>query len=197
MSTNLGQYLPSFYNGIRETDELMTVENELFDELNWKMRLAVDDQFIITCSPDMLYFWEQLLGIRYDPATETESFRRIRIINRFSSSQNLTLWWLRERLDYLIGRDYYELHLDYDNYLLQITLPIDNQFVFNELLHLIRTTIPANLIFRLTPKVFESLVIETRVYATEAERLRAGHWVVGETPILRKGSYQEVPINAN
>ena len=194
MSTNLAQYLPAYYDGITETSELIKVENELFDELNQNMSLALDDHFILTCSLEVLRFWEIALNITYNPATETVEFRRIRVINRLSETPPLTLRWLRQRLDALIGSDYYEMRVDHDLYTLHLVLSIDEQPIFDEINTFIRRVIPANIVFILTPLMYKRLEIETQLLATKAEYKRMGTWVMGVTPFLTKGDYEEVEI---
>lgn len=196
MSTNIEQLLPEYYNGIRETRELMQVEGGLFEDLSKEMRVAVDDQFILTCSREVLSFWEKILNIRYDPTTETTAFRRERIINRLSTTQNFTLRWLRQRLDHLIGREFYELRMDYDNYTMYIESSIENQLMYHEMILTVYKAIPANIRFRLVPVSHEAVEIEVQGFVTEAVFKRAGVWMVGVTPFLEKGEFEEVQLHA-
>ena len=145
MASNLGQYLPNFYEGVRETNELMRVENGLFDELGRQMRAVIDNQFILTCDLATLAFWERILNILHDPDTESTQFRRERIINRFSSRPPFTMHWLEKRLATLTDNNFQTIE-DFDNNRLEIITRIENGAVLQELNLMIMTVAPANMI---------------------------------------------------
>ena len=149
MQTDLGRYLPNYYEGIRETDGLMSVENSMFDELKSEMRVALDNQFILTCDVRVLSVWEEILGIMFNPDTESEDFRRERITNRLSTRPPFTLWFLRQRLDVVLGRENYELYMDYDNCTLQLESTTSSMAVRTEMALTMDRILPANIVFEL------------------------------------------------
>ena len=216
MQTDLSKYLPSYYDNVREMDELVRVENELFDELALKMNTVLDNQFILTCDIQTLAIWEQILNIRPNPdAGETEDFRRQRIINRLASRPPFSLWFLKSRLDAIIGRENYDLHLDHDKYELELETAVENQAVFTETTLTIYRMKPANIAFRLVPVLKDEVTVEPQLFVSQVEieyftldvdqldtvpfeqfgrSKRAGEWIVGVTPILEFEEETEVRL---
>lgn len=193
-ATDLGQYLTDFYTGIRETDVLVNIENKLFDELKKHMAGVLDNQFITTCDASVILAWERILGIRYDPNTETESFRRERIVNRLSTRPPFTLRFLINRLDQILGRDSYEVRIDHDNYTLYIESAISEQMWYTEVTTTMHRIKPANMVLILVPVLYAGVVLQERGFISEMAFMRAGFWVVGETPIEERKVEVEVNL---
>lgn len=216
MQTDLRQYLPSYYDGVRETDELVTVQGSMFDNLATQMNAVLDNQFILTCSVQILGVWEQILNIRPNPdAGETEEFRRQRIINRLASRPPFSLWFLRQRLDAIIGRENYELKMDYDQYELELETAVENQAVFSEMTLTIYRVKPANIAFKLVPVLRDEVKVRATAFISQAEvehfaldsdqldtvpfevfgrYKRVGVWEVGVTPILEFEEEKELRL---
>jgi hypothetical protein len=194
MQTDLARYLPGFYDGVRETSELMRVENGLFDDLKDQTQITLDNQFILTCDAHMLSLWEGILQITFNSDIDTEAFRRDRIINRLASRSAFTLWFLRERLDAILGRDNYYLAMRHNDYELHVETAVDNQSLFNELILTVYRIKPANILFILTPVLRDRLAIKAKAYMANVDYKRAGVWRVGATRIIETNSEEEVPI---
>jgi len=203
MKTDLGRYLPNYYEGIHETDILMEAENKLIDHLKQDMRLIMDDQFIKTCDQQMIEIWEDILNISHNPDedTEDEAFRRTRIIHRLSSIPRFTYGWLRERLNTIIGpdedgNDQYTLEVNYATHELRLESTVEHQASYNEMLLTIYRVKPANLTFRLVPILENQVNIEPSAFVDHVELKRMGCWELGVTPfILDKETGIEVRLS--
>lgn len=195
MQTNLIRLLPNYYHGVSEANELMRVENELFDKLKDQTKITVDNQFVTTCDANMLTIWEGLLQINSTVDVDI-NFRRERIVNRLLMRSTFTLWSLKERLSTILGNNY-ELIIDYGNYELLIETTADSQAIFNEMIITVYRTKPANIIFRLVPVLSSQLYVETRAFASKVDYKRAGYWIVGETPIEDVGKEREVMLHVD
>ena len=194
MQTDLSRYLPSFYDEIRETAELVKVENEMFDELRDQTKITVENQFILTCDEGMLSLWEDILQINFNPDTDTEEFRRDRIINRLASRSAMTLWFLKERLDVMLGRENYDIIINHDDYEMLIRSAIDNQALYNEVILTVYRIKPANIAFILVPVVYKKVIAKESANIRAVEYKRAGFWFAGVTPIERIGEAKEVHL---
>ena len=195
MNNNLAELLPSYYDGIRETNELMSAESSLLDELDAQMRAVMDNQFIMTCDIPTLEFWEQVLNILHDPATETTRFRRERIINRISSRPPFTLLWLRRRLDMLVGAGNYEIRFDYDRQRLELESAVDNYMYFREMIITVTRVLPANVIFTLVPYIRDSIYFYAVAHVQHYALMRAGTSRVGVTKFHEYLNEERVVLN--
>lgn len=76
-SVDLFQYLPNYYRGIREFEEIMNAEGEELGKL-WSEIDNLPNQFSATTATWGLSLWESELGLAVDPTKPTE-WRRERI----------------------------------------------------------------------------------------------------------------------
>lgn len=76
-SVDLFQYLPDYYRGIREFEEIMNAEGEELGKL-WSEIDNLPNQFSATTATWGLSLWESELGLAVDPTKPTE-WRRERI----------------------------------------------------------------------------------------------------------------------
>lgn len=76
-SVDLFQYLPNYYRGIREFEEIMNAEGEELGKL-WSEIDNFPNQFSATTATWGLSFWESELGLAVDP-TKPMEWRRERI----------------------------------------------------------------------------------------------------------------------
>ena len=189
--TRLGEYLPRYYDGIREMDELVRVENLLFDTLKDEMMIVLRNQFILECDVEMIALWESLLGIHFNPNIDNDEgyrFRRERLINRLVQRPPFTLRFLRERLDTIVGVGNYDLRMDeFADYTLRLESAIANQAAYNEMILTIYRMKPANIVFNLVPVLQDRVYIQARAYVSKLKYKRLGSWILGQTPFEQMG----------
>lgn len=188
------QYLPEFYERIRDFAELDKTESAELDELSEAVRRLLDDQFVVTAGVDALKRRERMLGIQADPSVESIAFRRNRIINRYSTKPPFTMRYLQEQLDRLVGPGRTVAEVDVQNLLLTITTTIENAALFREVEHTVKLMIPANLVYQQHTALNDGVVLAESIVAQEItwNYKLDGSWQLGAAPFATLGP--EVPV---
>ncbi len=145
----LRDYVPKIYEDVLEMDELIEVEQNLFDEAIDNANQVIDNAFIITSDTTRIRDYEKLLNIKANPATEDLQFRRERVLNRMSTKPPFTMKWLKEKLDTFIGEDNYRMTYTPNEYFIYIKVREMSSNWENELRTLLDMTLPANMIYQL------------------------------------------------
>lgn len=182
--TDLLEYLPDFYHGIREFQVIEKVEGEQFDKIDAELDNILDDQFVMTAREPSIVRRERLFKIQADPTAESLDFRRKRIINRQSIRPPFTERYLQDRFDFLLGEGISTVHVDVDNYILSVELAITDAAMFKEVLITIERIVPLNMIYLQKTAIHDSVGIKESITANRLERnMRLGTtWRLGITP---------------
>ena len=154
---NLKSYLPNIYDDVREFEELVIIEDNIFDELDVQVSKVRSNQYVLTSDIDGIIEYEKLLNIIPKPTIETTEFRRERIMNRLSMVPPFSFRFLKQKLDEIIGVNKYTASIDYPNYTLYIESSASNQIWFHEILITITKLKPANIVFINKPLVHEKI----------------------------------------
>jgi hypothetical protein len=153
--SNLKNYLPNIYKDVLETDELMSTEDLLFQDLNSETEKVRNNQFVLTSDIDGIEQYEKMLNIIANPQSDSIQFRRERIINRLSTALPYTLRYLKQRLNSLLGVDNYDLELIYDDYVFHLVTYIGEIGKLDELLRTLFAIVPVNLQQTIENKIIE------------------------------------------
>ena len=184
--TRIGRYFPRYYEGILETDELIKVENDIWNNLYLLLNKAKNNQFIAYADEDGIYAYEQLFQIVADPETETLEERRFRLLNRIQTLSYYTMIYLRQKLDSLFGKNNYEIEMDYPNYTLYIKSNASNSFIYKESIATINKIKPANIVFINVPFIPTTIEVGEEIYQQKWwwNYILGGKWKVGQKPII-------------
>lgn len=184
--TRIGRYFPRYYEGILETDELIKVENDIWNNLYLLLNKAKNNQFIAYADEDGIYAYEQLFQIVADPETETLEERRFRLLNRIQTLSYYTMIYLRQKLDSLFGKNNYEIEIDYLNYTLYIKSNVSNSFIYKESIATINKIKPANIVFINVPFIPTTIEVGEEIYQQKWwwNYILGGKWKVGQKPII-------------
>lgn len=184
--TRIGRYFPRYYEGILETDELIKVENDIWNNLYLLLNKAKNNQFIAYADEDGIYAYEQLFQIVADPETETLEERRFRLLNRIQTLSYYTMIYLRQKLDSLFGKNNYEIEMDYSNYTLYIKSNVSNSFIYKESIATINKIKPANIVFINVPFIPTTIEVGEEIYQQKWWRnyILGGKWRVGQKPFI-------------
>lgn len=184
--TRIGRYFPRYYEGILETDELIKVENDIWNNLYLLLNKAKNNQFIAYADEDGIYAYEQLFQIVADPKTETLEERRFRLLNRIQTLSYYTMIYLRQKLDSLFGKNNYEIEMDYPNYTLYIKSNASNSFIYKESIATINKIKPANIVFINVPFIPATIEVGEEIYQQKWwwNYILGGKWKVGQKPII-------------
>lgn len=184
--TRIGRYFPRYYEGILETDELIKVENDIWNNLYLLLNKAKNNQFIAYADEDGIYAYEQLFQIVADPETETLEERRFRLLNRIQTLSYYTMIYLRQKLDSLFGKNNYEIKINYLNYTLYIKSNVSNSFIYKESIATINKIKPANIVFINVPFIPVTIEVGEEIYQQKWwwNYVLGGKWKVGQKPII-------------
>lgn len=176
-------YFPSLYNNILEIDNLVKVENDLFENLNSEFDKAIRNEYVVTADKETIKRYETLLRIT-DGDDKELSFRRQRILNRLAMNMPFTIKALKQKLDELIGKGNYNVFVDLDRFTLYVESKILNQVWFNETYITIHKMKPANIIFVNKPFIDEKILANEEVTLAQREyNYRLGStWRLGTLP---------------
>lgn len=184
--TRIGRYFPRYYEGILETDELIKVENDIWNNLYLLLNKAKNNQFIAYADEAGIYAYEQLFQIVADPETETLEERRFRLLNRIQTLSYYTMIYLRQKLDSLFGKNNYEIGMNYSNYTLYIKSNVSNSFIYKESIATINKIKPANIVFINVPFIPTTIEVGEEIYQQKWwwNYILGGKWKVGQKPII-------------
>lgn len=182
--TDLMQYVPHIYDGFLETNEIISAENKLFDELADKTADTINSQFVLTAQHSGLVRYENLFGIKANTAIESIDFRRQRIINRFSTRGPFTIPFLRGKLDSIIGAGQYNLYVDYAASTLYVESSAINQSWYSEIYITINNTKPAAMVFINKPVITANILLSEEIGVTALTyNYKLGTtWKLGQKP---------------
>lgn len=135
--------LPSWYEGIVETDVLMEIEDDLFEELRLQIERVQKNQYVSTADEQTIYLYEQMLGITTNLEDPIEA-RRFRVLTRMTTQRPYTVAYLKELLD-SFGEGA-EILIFYNEYRLVINTKFEEIGQVDELDYLFRAIVPANMI---------------------------------------------------
>lgn len=184
--TRIGRYFPRYYEGILETDELIKVENDIWNNLYLLLNKAKNNQFIAYADEDGIYAYEQLFQIVADPETETLEERRFRLLNRIQTLSYYTMIYLRQKLNSLFGENNYEVEMDYLNYTLYVKSNTSNSFIYKESIATINKIKPANIVFINVPFIPTTIEVGEEIYQQKWwwNYILGGKWRVGQKPFI-------------
>lgn len=184
--TRIGRYFPRYYEGILETDELIKVENDIWNNLYLLLNKAKNNQFIAYADEDGIYAYEQLFQIVADPETETLEERRFRLLNRIQTLSYYTMLYLRQKLNSLFGENNYEVKMDYLNYTLYVKSNASNSFIYKESIATINKIKPANIVFINVPFIPTTIEVGEEIYQQKwwGNYILGGKWRVGQKPFI-------------
>lgn len=91
----LVDYLPDYYDGVLEIDELMTAEQALFDRRSDTLSRLLLNQFVVQADADGLSLFETQLGIEVAPDESLET-RRTNVLLRILPPQPITIGYFRQ-----------------------------------------------------------------------------------------------------
>lgn len=175
--------LPCWYREIGDYQAICAAEQQEFDRLAGNTSLVLDNFFPQSLTEAGLREWEQVLGIGADPRTESIAFRRARVLNRLSTKPPFTLNFLRRKLDELIGKDKWNIHVDYPNYTLYVESSAKDQSYAVEVAYTIGRIKPAHIVYVNVPFVSSQIELSEEAGASRSSwNYALGSWRLGEKP---------------
>lgn len=182
--SDLLEFLPELYHGIREYQVIAKAEGKEFDKIDAELDNMLNDQFVMTAREPSIVRRERLFKIQVDPNVESLNFRRKRIINRQSIRPPFTERYLQDRLNFLLGEGISTVSVDVVNYVLSVSLAIADAQMFKEVIETIEKIVPLNMIYLQKTTIHDSVGVKESIIAVELDRkTRLGTtWRLGITP---------------
>lgn len=176
--------LPPVLQDIIDFQAVTSTEAEELNQAVQSAEWLLAEQFVMTASESGVRRRERMLNIRADRTAETLDFRRLRLINRYSTKPPFTLRYLQDRLDFLVGEGMATASIDVEQFVLSIAASIENAAIFKELEHTVAVVKPANIVYRQETALADTLVFEERITKRTIERnMRLStSWRLGRTP---------------
>ncbi|MNO48633.1 hypothetical protein D3C76_389720 [compost metagenome] len=178
------EYLPELYHDVIDFKELTGTEATELVSLQQAMDQLLDDWFVDTASEQAIKRRESMLGIQADPSIETLDFRRKRLVNRYSTKPPFTARYLQQRLDFLVGSRRAIASVDELNFMLTVTMGIDDAVLFREVQRTIHSMIPANLVYLQRTSLMDRMGLREGIQSKALKRQTrlSTHWRLGSTP---------------
>lgn len=141
----LKQYMPAYYDGVREMNELLNIEDSLFSRYLTEFDKVKANQFIMTADLDGIEIYERILGVT---ATTGESldFRRSRALNRWVDIVPYTHNALYSKIARLQGNENFQIVYDQQRYKITVITSLTIFGQVEELINTLDYMLPANLI---------------------------------------------------
>lgn len=198
LDTDLLRYLPPWFRRILDFQEICKTESTQMEALAAAINAVADNFFFQTMDEGAVSTWEKIFGIVPNPQTETLDFRRQRVLNRVSMQPPFTLGFLYQKLDQIIGKGKYEIHVDYPNYTLYILSSAENQSYATEVSYTVGRIKPAHIVFINQPFVANKLTLgETVALSALVWQYRLGSWGLGLTPFVLTEDKEVVVVPSN
>lgn len=156
----LKEYVPAIYKDCKEMDELVRVEDNIFQTLRSVGVKEYARFYIQTSDEEGVRRFENILKITPNPAIETLQFRKERLLTRCNSTLPYTTIWLRNYLNSILGKDNYELDVDYKDLIIRLYGQILDYSWSKEANDIINEVKPCNVIFINIPTVINNLTFQ-------------------------------------
>lgn len=195
-TSDIRSLFPNIYDGVREADVLADIENGTMDILYEEIERGLYNTFVLHADILGIEAFEEMLNIQASPETEDVEFRRARILNRLSTKAPLTYRWLVGRLESILGVGTFELNIDYANRIMTLESSQINQNWYEEILVVIYTVKPANLVFINTPYVAQGIIVGEQVVKGDLywNYKLDGSWLLGQKPFLTADDYEVIKV---
>lgn len=175
--------LPPWYAEVLDYQQICQTEEQQFAALANEITAVAQNFFFQTMDESAVTQWEQIFGILANPQTDTLEFRQARLLNRMSSRPPYTIWFLRQKLDELIGPGQWTVHVDYPNYTLYIESAAKNQAYAVEVAFTVNKIKPAHIVYVNKPYTISQLLLsETINLSQRVYNYRLGGWGLGVYP---------------
>lgn len=141
----LKQYMPSYYDDVREMNELLNVEDTIFSIYLTEFDKVKANQFIMTADEDGIAGYERILDITAMTG-ESLDFRRSRVLNRWVDIAPYTHNALFSKIARLQGSENFQIVYDHQKYKITVITSLTIFGQVEELINILDYMLPANLI---------------------------------------------------
>lgn len=149
MKTNLMEYLPGVFQGIREYRTITAVQDADFDRVKTEIANVLKNQYVSELDKNGCKRYEKILGVK-PMDTDTIEERRFRILTRVNEQLPYTIRGVSKRLSDLCGEDGYIISMDKERYILEVKVALAAKKNIEAVTNLMERITPCNLILSVT-----------------------------------------------
>lgn len=150
MEVNLLDYLPEFCAYTQEFKAIVNAEEQQMYDIWNNCNDILNNAFIQTANQYAVERFESMLDIK-NTNTDLE-IRKIKILSILNGDLPYTLNTLKNKIFFLCGNYGFIVDVDYNNYVLSISLEQKNKSKIDILKDMIKNIVPANMIFTIDIK---------------------------------------------
>lgn len=172
LDISIREKFPNYYDGMLEINTLSDVEMRLLNLLRDELTSVINNQWVLTADLSGVIKYEKMLNITPN-SNDSIEFRRERILNRLNQAAPYTITYLIRWLNIYLGQGTFEVQMEYNEYLLTITVHIGEYGKLDELIKSLIEIVPANIgkvvnneiiCYNLTDNVFAGAVSLGHIY---------------------------------
>ncbi|QOR33938.1 DUF2313 domain-containing protein [Clostridium sp. 'deep sea'] len=180
MSHKLLKYLPNYYKQFPEIQALMNSEGNEIDKLKTALKWILDNQFVAT-STETLKKRENELGID-SLGGESLDFRRLRIINRYSTRPPFTMKFLEEQISAMAEGRQVTIKPVVAEYKVKVNMPAKDADIINEMDRTVNVYLPANMVCEIGVADENRILFDEKAMIKEYDRYtKLGLWSLGNS----------------
>lgn len=168
---SLIDYLPEFFQEIKEYKEIMSTEDIEIDSLKEQVNNSKEETSIQNATEYGIKRYEKILGIKENANLNLDE-RRLIIKNLFLNRAPFTIKWLCNKLEAICGKENYDIIIDYHNFSINIQIGYLFEEATEELRKDLINVIPANLDLLVNFWYVEELRIKQAIFTQQAEFLQ-------------------------
>lgn len=141
--------LPSYYEDVREFNELDTVVSERYTRIDEAFDSLEKDQFVLTSSEAATAIRERDFAIRANPKNETLDYRKARLLTHMQSKPPYVYKYLLKLLSTLLGENSHEVKLDINEFEMEVFINVNKSAIYDEVYRLLERVVPLNILIDL------------------------------------------------
>ena len=154
--------LPEWFQQIEEFKQIMAVEGNMLGNVEKDMGKVYQNHFIKTADKEIISDYEGWMEIR-NQAGESLDYRRERVLQKLNTLPPFTIWFLRNRLNAVLGEDGYLLCVNPTECMLEIRIISDRPRAVEMVFDLMRDIVPAHLYFAMIRQYIDSYFVKIRM----------------------------------
>lgn len=186
---------PHYERKILEFQKIAGAEDMFISDADFERQRVLANQFVLTADANGLSMFENLYGI-IPQSTDSLELRRERILIRIQLQPPYTVKFLKLQLDKIIGKEQYELNIDYDKFEISIGSVAKNQTYAQEISIIMGKILPCNMRYITTPLVLAKMLLgETDFAMSIVRNYRLGTtWNLGQKPFASRGDEEVIKM---
>lgn len=154
--------LPEWFQQIEEFKQIMAVEGNMLEKVEKNMGEVYQNHFIKTADKEIISDYEGWMEIR-NQAGESLDYRRERVLQKLNTLPPFTIWFLRNRLNAVLGEDGYLLCVNPTECMLEIRIISDRPRAVEMVFDLMRDILPAHLYLAMIRQYIDSYFVKIRM----------------------------------